>query len=298
MPGIGNPNEVQNKFRGISKYNGPRRGDRGNPNALKQDVDLGRRLNDVAGARQESQFVDKDKHNRLDKDAFLKLLSSQLANQDPFKPVDQKKFAADMAQFAQLEQLTNMNSKMDKSSANATGQAKFMGASFIGKAVHTKGTSIPYDGEKINVNLPFYLPKPAKNVVIRIFDKGNNLIAQMEKETLSQGSNSVSWHAKQMDGAPAVRGDYRFTVQAFDEKFQEFKGQTKAEGIVTGVAFENGETILEVDGKKKVALRDVESFFLPKAAKQKHTAANSLQKKIGLKAGANAAYNKMSESNH
>lgn len=295
MPGIGNPNQAQNNFRGISKYNGPRRGDSGNPNARRRELGVGEKLNDIAGARQEQKFVDKNQHNKLDKDAFLKLLSSQLANQDPFKPVDQKKFAADMAQFAQLEQLTNMNTKMDKTSANATNQAKFMGASFIGKAIHTKGTSVPYDGEKVSVNLPFFLPKPAQKVMVRIFDKANNLIAQIDKDAMSPGSNNVSWNARQMDGARAVKGDYRFTVQAYDEKFQEFKGQTKAEGVVTGVAFENGETVLEVDGKKKVALRDVDSFFLPK---QKHTAANSLQKKMGLKTGANAAYNKMSESNH
>ncbi len=293
MPGIGNPNQIQNNFKNITKYNGPRRGEGGNPNARRAEKNVGQALNDIAGARQNEKFVDKDKHNRLDKDSFLKLLSTQLANQDPFKPVDQKKFAADMAQFAQLEQLTNMNSKMDKSSASASGNAKFMGASFIGKAIHTKGASLPYDGKKISMNLPFYLPKPANNVVIRVFDKANNLIAQMNKETMGKGNNSVSWNARQMDGAPAVKGDYRFTVQAFDEKFQEFKGQTKAEGIVTGVAFEGGETILEVDGEKHVALRDVDSFFLPKG---RDVGANSPQKSLHLKKGANAAYNNSSKN--
>ena len=32
-------------------------------------------------------------------------------NQDPLKPVDQKKFAADLAQFSQLEQLANMKNE-------------------------------------------------------------------------------------------------------------------------------------------------------------------------------------------
>lgn len=114
MPGIGRPN-TPNSFEGISKYNGPDRGAASN-NSIKKRT-LGDQLNDIAGAKKDKQFVDREKHNKLDKNAFLKLLSSQLQNQDPFKPVDQKKFAADMAQFAQLEQLTNMNSKLDKSTA-------------------------------------------------------------------------------------------------------------------------------------------------------------------------------------
>jgi flagellar basal-body rod modification protein FlgD len=296
MPEIGNPNATKNSFRNISRYNGPSRNEPNNPNSFKKnDQNVGDVLNELSGSRREEKFVDKDKHNRMGKDAFLKLLSTQLANQDPFKPVDQKEFAADMAQFAQLEQLTNMNTKMDKSSGNNTEQLKYMGASFIGKAIHTSGTGIPYDGEKNAVNLPFHLPRPAKNVLIRIFDKSNNLIAQIERETMGSGANSVTWNGGQMDGIRAVKGDYHFDVQAFDEKYQPFKGETRAEGIVTGVSFENGETMLTVGGNKKVALRDVDSFFKPK---QKHAAAKSPQMAKGLKSKANAAYNNISEQNH
>lgn len=289
MPGIGNPNSTRNPFGNISKYNGPSRGQAVNPNSVrKNDQTVGEQLNELAGARQEQQFVDRDKHNRMDKDAFLKLLSAQLANQDPLKPVDQKKFAADMAQFAQLEQLTNMNTKMDKSTANKGEQLKYMGASFIGKTIHTSGASIPYDGDSFAVDVPFYLDKPAKNVIVKIFDKSNNLIAQIDKESMGKGANSVTWNGKQMDNIRAVKGDYHFVVEAFDEKYQAFRGETRAQGVVTGVSFEDGETMLEIDGSKKVALRDVDSFH---AAKQKHAAAKTNQIMQGLRKEANAAYN-------
>ncbi len=295
MPGIGRPNSPNN-FKGISKYNGPDR------DTLSQETvknrSLGDKLNDIAGAKKDKQFVDRDKHNKLDKDAFLKLLSSQLQNQDPFKPVDQKKFAADMAQFAQLEQLTNMNSKLDKSTSGADNQAKYMGASFIGKAIHTQGTSLSYDGESTHVNVPFYLNKPAKKVLVRIFDKSNNMVAQMEKDSMGKGSNSVTWNGNQFDNTLAVKGDYTFDVQAWDDEYQVFAGETKAEGVVTGVNFENGQTILTVDNKKKVALKDVESFFLPKKGiKQNTVGAKNPQIEKGLKNKANAAYNNFNETN-
>ena len=92
------------------------------------------------------KYVDAKTHNKMGKDEFLKLLTVQLNNQDPLKPVDQKKFAADLAQFSQLEQMANMNTKLESIQANKNAESKFYGASFLGKIVRTKGTTIEHDG--------------------------------------------------------------------------------------------------------------------------------------------------------
>lgn len=70
-------------------------------------------VNDNLVQKEYSQSTNTNSGNTLDKDAFLKLLTTQLSNQDPLNPIEDKEFIAQMAQFSSLEQLQNMNDKFD-----------------------------------------------------------------------------------------------------------------------------------------------------------------------------------------
>lgn len=261
MPGIGKPQGIDgpNPFKGVTKYQ--------DPNKLsKNGLTRGEILNRASGKAEMGsdggiKYVDGNQHGKLDKDGFLKLLTFQLQNQDPSKPMDQEKIAAEMAQYSQLEQLTNMNATLTKSFEKAPMQAKFYAASFLGKKVVTTGSTVKYDGPGSNPRINFKLPKDVQKGMIRITDQKNQLIGQIDFSARTEGLHSLPWYGKQLDGNTAAKGVYRFEVLAYDELGNKVPAETQAEGVVQSVKFENGETVLTVDGKK-VFLRDVQSFHV------------------------------------
>lgn len=74
-------------------------------------------------------------NSTLGKDAFLKILMTQLQNQDPTKPMDDSQFIAQMAQFSSLEQMTNLTEAF-KEFASVQEQSQMIEfSSFVGKNV-------------------------------------------------------------------------------------------------------------------------------------------------------------------
>lgn len=79
--------------------------------------------------------------SELGKDEYLQLLVTQLENQDPLNPMDDKEFIAQMAQFSALEQMLNLNS-----SFNAVKAYSLLGKT-ISANIDTDGNSSTITGK-------------------------------------------------------------------------------------------------------------------------------------------------------
>ncbi|MCI2255436.1 flagellar hook assembly protein FlgD [Domibacillus sp. PGB-M46] len=90
-------------------------------------------------------------NSALGKDEFLKLLMTQLQNQDPMNPVEDKDFIAQMAQFTSLEQMVNMTTTIEKMVQAQTASQMINYQSFVGKDVvwHKMSDQTDADGQPI-----------------------------------------------------------------------------------------------------------------------------------------------------
>jgi len=222
-------------------------------------------INKATGYKPKNELYKEGPHNQMGKDEFMKLLTVQLQHQDPMNPMDQSKLTGELAQFSQLEQLTNLNKKYDATQQNQGIQDKFYAASFVGKKVVTTGSSLDLKNNGDSGDVLFKLDGNAQRVMVRIFDEKNNVAGEIWSEGLSAGSHQLTWDGVALDGSPAVKGKYRIQVRAWDENNQDVGTRTEATGIVSSVTFDEGEPVLTVNGQK-VFLRDVASFHTPETS--------------------------------
>ncbi|THE14472.1 flagellar hook assembly protein FlgD [Bacillus timonensis] len=94
----------------------------------------------------------KTSNDILGKDDFLKILMTQLQNQDPMNPMEDKDFIAQMATFTSLEQMTNMNSTLEKFVNGNQGEQLLKYSNMIGKEVEYSFKTEDEDGKEFIKN--------------------------------------------------------------------------------------------------------------------------------------------------
>lgn len=117
---------------------------------------------------QASEAID----NVLGKDAFLRLLTTQLRYQDPLKPVEDQDFIAQMAQFAALEQMQNLSRQIEEFVQEERANNRMaIATSLLGKKVDVQGASGMYTGTVEAVRMVDGVPRIVVSNVL--FDVGD-----------------------------------------------------------------------------------------------------------------------------
>jgi flagellar basal-body rod modification protein FlgD len=95
-------------------------------------------------------------NSALDQKAFLKLLSTQLSNQDPTAPQDQSQMLAQLAQFSTVEGINNLQTSQSQTQASdllgKTVQAKVT-VNNLPHALSGTVTAVKYDGSGVTLTL-------------------------------------------------------------------------------------------------------------------------------------------------
>lgn len=197
--------------------------------------------------------------SKLDKDDFLKMLGAQMKNQDPSQPADQEKFTNTMAQFAQLEQLTQLNKHFSQSAGDNREQLVLKASSLVGKKIIVNQQTLSLENEGEEKKIYFSLEKPMKQGKVSVVDAAGYTVAIIPLESLGRGEQHVSWNGRVTDGQKAPKGSYKIQVQGLDETGSALQGATKVSGTVETASIEGKEIVLNVAGKK-INLRDIEQI--------------------------------------
>jgi flagellar basal-body rod modification protein FlgD len=141
-------------------------------------------------------------------DRFLKLLVTQMQNQDPLNPMDNAQVTSQMAQISTVSGIADLNTTMQGINGQFLQLQAVQGASLIGHDVTLVGNKLDVTaGSRVGVG-GFELTSPADNVKIDVMDAAGTVLQSMNLGGQPAGMNGFSWSGA-ADGTP-----YTFKVTA------------------------------------------------------------------------------------
>lgn len=171
----------------------------------------------------------------LGKDAFLQILITQLQNQDPTSPMDDKEFIAQMAQFSSLEQMQNMTTAMENllSSQQQTQMMSYTG--FIGKEVkwHEITEEVDKEGEPVITE--------GTGVIAELkFVDGDPIFKLADGKEISPGNISSVLGGGTSTSTTTPVDPFAAAGQYIGQTVKYYSGETLIEQVVEAISKNNG----------------------------------------------------------
>ena len=136
--------------------------------------------------------------DQLGQEDFLKLMTTQLQNQDPFAPMENGEFIAQMAQFSTVTGITSMDESL-KNVAAKLGETRIAtAANMLGHSVLVPGKIARTDDEG-SVNGVIDLPSAATNVNVVFKSQSGDIIDTINLGNQSSGLVGFAWHGAPKD---------------------------------------------------------------------------------------------------
>jgi flagellar basal-body rod modification protein FlgD len=141
---------------------------------------------------------------------FLKMLTTQLQNQDPTSPTDTSQFTTELVQFSSVEQQIQTNSSLTQLIQLTQGTSILQSSQLLGKQIEVSSADLSL--QQASATIHFTVPS-AGSVAVAVYDDAGKQVFNTTVAA-SQGANSWTWNGLSDTGLQKPDGTYRVGVAA------------------------------------------------------------------------------------
>lgn len=196
-------------------------------------------------------------------DQFLKLLVTQLQNQDPLNPMQNAELTSQLAQISTVEGITNLKNTMLAISGQIDVSQSMNAVAMIGKGVLIPGTKVKVgvDGdnaaERVVTPYGLDLQGDAQKVQVRISDSNGAVVRTIEMGEQKTGVYTLNWDGKNDSGVALDAGAYTVSVLATDGDGKKVNAEVLSYGQVKSVAYSTNGLRLDLGLDGQTSMLDV-----------------------------------------
>ena len=199
----------------------------------------------------------------MGKDSFMKLLVTQLSNQDPMAPSDPTEFVSQLAQFTSLEQLVGVNEGLNILALTQAAATSAQMVAYVGKEVTIDDSALHVTGDEERVGISFELPERATSLEITVRDESGEVVRTLDLGGHMAGPVHSSFEPTDDQGQPLPPGTYHYEVTATNADGEPIDVREQSTGFVESVVFENGYPELMLADGRRVPLGQVLKVSTP-----------------------------------
>jgi len=144
---------------------------------------------------------------------FMRLLVTEMKNQDPTNPMDSSQMTSQLAQINTVSGIAGLNATMTSLATQLNASQQVAASGLIGKSVLSSGHDISVNKGAASA-FGVQLGGAASAVNVQIMDGGGKVVRTMKLDNQPTGMNTLSWDGKNDIGARVADGNYSFKVNA------------------------------------------------------------------------------------
>lgn len=189
---------------------------------------------------------------------FLTLMTAQLKNQDPFKPMENGEFLGQIAQFTTVSGIQEMQQSFADLASSLSSNQTLQAASLVGRSVLVPSDTgyLSADGYLLGgAELP-----ASGDLIVDIVDEGGQVVRTVDFGTFPAGTARFAWDGLDAGGEQMAEGTYGIRARLVQGNSQQ-SVSTLAVGQVASVVLENGGINLDLLGLAPVTLSDVQQIL-------------------------------------